>query len=292
MTETPTARMAPIQIGMNARLYPGFWRPAREEVAFARALGFAWLQFPGPEHGLDADRLGDPPRVVAAALQGAGIGAVMEIGVQIDAAGRTAAGRTPLDALRANLPAIAALRCARVHWHLAPAVGFDADAADAPREMEESLRPQFAAAVALAARHGFRFGVEHNEPRLGLYATPARCAAILDAVPGLGFVWDINHATPEQVGGYLALTPRMTLLHISDTPLPAVNAHLPLGLGTVDLAAYCRELLARGFRGPAILEIGGLPQSGGYGRDTDAALADSRERLRRAVDTASVSDGF
>jgi L-ribulose-5-phosphate 3-epimerase len=61
---------------------------------------------------------------------------------------------------------------------------------------------------------------------------------------------------------------------------------LPLGLGTVDFTTYCRALLARGFHGPAILEIGGLPVSGGYGRDTDAALIDSRARLHAALATA------
>ena len=79
----------------------------------------------------------------------------------------------------------------------------------------------------------------------------------------------------------------MTMLHVSDTPLPTVNYHLPLGLGSIDLPAYCAALLTRGFRGPAILEIGGLPQSGGYGRDTDAALIDSGERLRSAITAAS-----
>lgn len=281
--DVPPVERGPISLGMNARLYPGIWRPAREEVAFAHDRGFAWLQFPGPEQGLDADRLGDPLAVVAAALRRAGIGAVMEIGVQIDESGRTAAGHTPLDVLRANLPAISTLLCSRVHWHLAPRAPVGTSGPGVLHGLEEDLRPQFAAAVELAARHGFQFGVEHNEPRIGLFAAPERCAATLEAVPGLGFVWDINHTTPAQLGGYLALTPRMTLLHISDTPLPAVNAHLPFGLGTIDLAAYCRELLARGFRGPAILEIGGLPQSGGYGRDTDAALADSRDRLRRAL---------
>jgi sugar phosphate isomerase/epimerase len=76
----------------------------------------------------------------------------------------------------------------------------------------------------------------------------------------------------------------MTMLHIADTRLPAVNEHLPLGLGTVDFAGYSSALLARSFSGPAILEIGGMPASGGYGRDTDEALIDSLHRLQRAVD--------
>lgn len=83
----------------------------------------------------------------------------------------------------------------------------------------------------------------------------------------------------------------MTLLHVADTPLPAVNYHLPLGMGSVDLPAYCAALLAGEYRGPAILEIGGLPQSGGYGRDTDDALIDSRARFQTAIDAAISTAG-
>ncbi len=78
----------------------------------------------------------------------------------------------------------------------------------------------------------------------------------------------------------MALIPRMSMLHVADTPLPEVNHHLPLGEGSVDLADYCRALRQGGFAGPAILEIGGLPKSGGFGRDTDAALVASLRHLR------------
>jgi sugar phosphate isomerase/epimerase len=271
---------APIIVGMNARLFPSNWRPATEEIAFARALGFAALQLPGQEHGLDAARLGAPFEVVADALLEAEIEPVMEIIVRLDAAGRTAGGLTPLDVLRLNLPAITALRCARVHLHLAPLHRMERAAL---RALEAGVAPQFAHGAELAGEHGFRFGFEHNEPWIPLFAEPAACAALLEATPGLGFVWDCNHAAPEQVDGYLALTPRMQMLHIADTPLPEVNHHLPLGLGSIDFDAYLDAVLARGFAGPAILEIGGLPHSGGYGRDTDAALADSLARLRRVI---------
>ena len=184
------------------------------------------------------------------------------------------------DVLRANLPAIAALGCTHVHWHLVPRE--EGSAADWPA-LERTLAPQFAAGVALGAAHGFRCGIEHNEPAIPLFPTPARCAAALEATPGLGLVWDLNHTAPEQRDGYLALTGRMIALHVADTPLPAVNHHLPLGLGTIDFATTFAALLTRGFRGPATLEIGGLPHSGGYGRDTDEALIDSLRRCWKAI---------
>ncbi len=97
----------------------------------------------------------------------------------------------------------------------------------------------------------------------------------------------IYASLPAHLDGFLALTPRMTMLHVSDTPLPAVNHHLPVGLGSIGLTTYCAALLARGFHGPAILEIGGLPQSGGFGRDTDEALIDSRRQFQASIDAAS-----
>lgn len=270
----------PIQVGMNARLFPSNWRPARDEIAFAAANNFAFLQFPGEHDGLGAARLGESPEVVGQLLEAAGVGAVMEIVVLVDAAGHTAAGSTPLEVLRANLPAIDALRCTCVHLHLAPRERAPEGAYQA---LEQQLAPQFAEGVSLAVAHNFRFGFEHNEPDIGMFPTPERCAALLEAVPGIGLVWDINHTTPTQLPGYLGLVPRMTMLHISDTPLPTVNYHYPLGMGSIDIAAYCQALIKGGFNGPAILEIGGLPKSGGFGRDTDEALVDSARRLREAA---------
>jgi len=279
MTSSPA-----IAIGLNARLFPSDWRPAREEIAFAHRHGFAALQFRGPEHGLDAAQLGDSFASVTGDLLGASIMAVMEIVVPVNRSGRTASGATPLDALRANLPAVIALPCVHVHFHLVPAEPMDDAMLDA---LEHAVTPELDEAVRLGKEHGFHFAIEHNEPSLGLFATPERCAHALDAVSDLGFVWDLNHTIPAHLAGFLALTPRTSMLHVSDTPLPAVNHHLPLGLGSIDLTAYCVALLARGFHGPAILEIGGLPLSGGFGRDTDDALIDSRQRFQASIDVAS-----
>ena len=108
-----------------------------------------------------------------------------------------------------------------------------------------------------------------------LLVDPNDVEALLEAVPGLGLVWDVNHTGAEDVARFLALRERMTLVHVSDTPLPETNPHLPLGRGNVDLAPV------RTFEDvPLILEIGGLPHSGGPGLDTDEALLDSLARLR------------
>jgi len=272
--------MIPIPVGMSIRFDGRSYRPATDEILFARQHGFTVLQFRGAVDGLDASRLGDSLGAVCAALTANDMAAVMEITLGLTARGVAHRGYQLLMVLEANLPAITTLGCAHVHLHLVPSGAFTGTATST---VEGDLVPQFAAALEVAHRHGFRLGFEHNEAGAPLLSTPHACATLLQAVPALGFVWDINHCTTEQGAEYLALMPHMTLLHISDTPLPAVNHHLPLGEGSVDLAACGRALRAAGFAGPAILEIGGTATAGGFGRDTDRALIASRERLRRAL---------
>lgn len=269
-----------VQLGMNGRFFPGNWRPARQEIAFAQAAGFQSMQFAVRDEGLGEAKLGDSFTTVAALLQAARITPVMEILVRLDRAGLAPDGSTPLTILEANLPAITALPCRTVHWHLAIREAMTPAAVAA---LEVALYPQLAAGVALAHQYGFRLGLEHNEPDLLLFGTPEKCVAALNATPGLHFVWDLNHTTPAHLPGFLALTPRMSMLHVSDTLLPEVNYHFPIGEGNLDFAAYFGALQQRGFSGPAILEIGGQPKSGGFGRDTDEALISSQQRLAKVL---------
>jgi L-ribulose-5-phosphate 3-epimerase len=274
--EPSTSSAAPIRPGMNARLFPSNWRPLRNEVAFAAAAGFSCVQIVAYDGVLDDARLGEPIEAAAERLAEAALEPVLEVVARVQADGRSAAGLSPLDALRAALPPARRLGCRRMHLHAAPTALFPPTTVAA---VEDACERQLSEAVALAA-DDVRLGFEHNEPRLRLFAEAARCADALEAVPGLGFVWDLNHSSDESAADFLALAPRMSLLHVSDTPLPAVNAHLPLGRGNVDLAWRLREVARRGYAGPAILEIGGHPSSGGFGRDTDDALLDSLRRLR------------
>ncbi len=292
VTRPPQATEPPsgpdLCIGFNARLFPQNWRPLRDEIAFAEAHGFKALQLRGDNNGLDEAKLGDAFPAVLSALQAAQLTVTLELVIRIDEEGLTVAGKTPLDVLKVNLSAITALCCQYVHWHLvllenplrAKTYAWPSTSVQA---LEHALVPQFFEAVALAQAYGFQMGFEHNDPALKLFARPECCAALLDAVPGLKFVWDVNHTLPAYWEGFRDLLPRTSMLHIADTPLPTVNYHLPLGLGTIDWNALGRTLLESEFRGPAILEIGGLPKSGGYGRDTDEALIDSLRRLREAL---------
>lgn len=270
--------MMTIQVGLNGRFFPANWRPALDEIAFAAQHGFRSMQFQGKEAGLRPEHLGAEFAAVRAALEEAGIAPVIEMVVPIDERGLTENGATPLEVLQANLAAIDGLGCACAHWHLFPAAPISAEA---NARLEEHIVPQLREGVALAGGR-FRFGLEHNEPDLRLFGQPESCARALEAAPGLHFVWDINHTIPEHLASFAALIGRTSMLHVSDTALPEVNYHLPIGLGSVDFAAIGRLLREGGWSGPAILEIGGLPKSGGYGRDTDAALIDSLERLSRA----------
>lgn len=270
-------RSGNLQIGLNARLFPINWRPVLNEIRFAEANGFASLQFPGKEEGLSAEHLGDEIKVVRQALDKAGIIAVMEIVIGVDARGYNAAGHTPVEIIVANLPAIDGLQCRCVHVHLIPRKSVTPG--ELP-ELEKRLFSSFDVGTSLGKDWGFRFGVEHNERDIGLFATPDSCTSLLAAVPKLSLVWDINHTHPDDFSSFAALLPRVSMLHISDTRLPETNEHLPLGMGNIDFAHFCQVLRQGNFHGPAILEIGGLPKSGGYNRDTDEALIDSLQRLQ------------
>ena len=268
-----------MQIGFNGRFFKENWRPALQEIEFGYRHGFRALQFQGTEQGVSTRHLGTEISYVGDALEGAGIVAVMEIVVRINASGRTASGQTPLDVLQANLPAIIGFPCHYVHWHLAAEKPRDPSAISG---MEKELLTQFIGAVGLAQRHSFKFGFEHNEPNLLLLSDPYACAKLLNAVPQLGFVWDLNHTIQGHLDAFQALTPRMSMLHVSDTLLPEVNYHLPIGQGNIDFATYCQVLNKNQFDGPAILEIGGQPKYGGFGRDTDKELIESARRLKEA----------
>jgi len=272
--------VSPIKIGMNGRFFPGNKQTARDEIVFASLAGLECIQFPGPLNGLTMDRLGDPLDVVGMALRRAGITAVMEMVIPLYGNGMTAEGDMPMDVLQANLQAIQALNCAHVHWHIVVA---EAMAEVELRDLEQKLVPQMEEAVTLAQTHRFVFGFEHNSSDVPLFHRPEACDDILTAVPGLGFVWDFNHTSESDFAAYSSLAPRVTMLHVSDTPWPDVNYHLPLGQGSLDFSLFLQALLTAEFTGPAILEIGGLPKSGGYGRDTNEELIDSMECFQETV---------
>jgi L-ribulose-5-phosphate 3-epimerase len=272
-----------VKVGMNGRFFPNNWRPVLDEVRFAHAAGFYALQLQGKELGLTEEHLGTSFVETKRALETANLTATMELLIRLQGDGRTQLGKTPLEVLEANLPAINGLPCQHVHWHLVP----EAPLGEMTKQLERALLPNFEGAVKQGEQHGFTFAFEHNEPALDFFAAPHSCVATLKSVPGLRFVWDLNHTKPEHLSGFKALAARMSLLHVADTPLPEVNYHLPLGLGTVDFTDYAQPLLRAGFQGFAILEIGGLPKSGGFGRDTDHALIDSKNRLEQAFATAA-----
>ena len=179
-----------------------------------------------------------------------------------------------------NLHIIASLRIRHVHWHLyllaPPSSGLY-------ERLAHSVLQMCAEGVAIAEQEGFSLGFENNPPEGHLLADPRECLSLLESVENLGFVWDLNHTPQDLADGFHATAARTSLLHISDTPLPALNQHLPLGAGTIDFARHLDVVLAEGFSGPAILEIGGPPGSSLH-RDTDEALSDSLQKLRRHLE--------
>ena len=239
------------------RLSGGNWRPPADELRFARDAGFDGLQVRSDRPGELEDELGIAAGELGSLYDEAGLEPILELLVPHDGGPRTVT-----TALAAHLPALRAAGFRRVHVH---PVGF------APAEV---LADDFAAALELAAEAGLLLGVEHNAPGHRLLTEPGEVEALLAAVPGLAFVWDVNHTPGDDLPRYLALRHRFSLVHVSDTPRPELNHHLPLGRGNVDFSVLA------GLDVPLVLEIGGLPHSGGPGLDTDEALRDSLARLR------------
>lgn len=262
---------------MNSRLFAENWRPLRQEIAFASRAGFGAVQISVREdRHATPSLLGDSFASLAEQLHEANLTAVMELNILVGLDGLLPNGETPLDVLHHHLPAITTLPCTAVHWHLTlSAQDKQADPA-AIAQLEQRLTPLFADGVTLGEKHQFAFGFEHNAPAHTLLATPEACAALLKRVPGLGFVWDFNHTAEASFDAFAALAPRLSMLHIADTAWPQLNYHWPLGMGNLPLERFVAAVRQAGFTGVGILEIGGLPESGGYGRDTDEALRASR----------------
>jgi sugar phosphate isomerase/epimerase len=266
-----------ISIGLNWRMFKDIWRPAIDEIEFAASSGFDAIQFLDRGKGFSEAHLGESISEVSNVLKQSGLTSVMEINVIVGLDGKTKDGDSPIESLKRNLDIIEAFKCQCVHWHLAC---FDPiDVAILPN-LEKSFIPDCEKAVEFSKQLGFRFGIEHNAREVPLLVDTDHCQVLLDAVPDLGFVWDLNHTDINQLSNFQALAPRMSMLHVSDTPLPETNYHLPLGHGNIDFAKYLKPLVDQGFDRPAILEIGGVPHHGGTGRDTDETLVESQQRLR------------
>lgn len=285
MSKMPVLNLSNIAIGPNARLFPKNWRPIREEIAFAKEHGFKSIQISVKAENATEKWFDDSFIEVSKLLKDADITAVMEIRLFLDENGLTADAKTPLDILKINLPAIIALPVKYVHWHWAPSYSLHQADNKIMARLEQDLVPQLKEAVKLAEQHKFIFAFEHNEAAIRLHASAKSCLKTLKQVAGLKFVWDMNHNSDIELDEFKELIPYMSVLHVSDTALPELNYHLPLGQGNIDFAKYFQTLKDFGFSGPAILEIGGLPKSGGFGKDTDAALVDSLDRLEQILAT-------
>ncbi len=264
-----------IRIGHNIRISDDNWRPTLEEIRFAKRAGFAGVQFPDRKTGLLEEILGASFAEVREALEPDHLGTVqLETALEtVDVIEQN--GLTPLKMLERNLPAIQGLGIQLVHWHLITRE----PESEIPR-LEDWLETELATGVQIARDHGFKIAFEHNDKN-PLFSSPQACANMLERVPGLGFVCDLNHFSADQLPDYAALAPQITMLHISDSPLPELNHHRPIGLGKIDFQTYFKAFLEHGFAGLGILEIGGQPWSRGYGQDTDNALEDSLRRLTR-----------
>ena len=122
------------------------------------------------------------------------------------------------------------LRISTLQKSASPATTIFAPSSSAAKK-EDVFLSQIKTATSLSCDHGFKFGIENNDPEAFMFAHPDRCAELLNQIPDLGFVWDLNHTAPQHAPTFQALANRMSMLHVSDTPLPETNHQPPFGPG-------------------------------------------------------------
>jgi sugar phosphate isomerase/epimerase len=116
----------------------------------------------------------------------------------------------------------------------------------------------------------------------GELSTPALLGKFLDPFPELGLHLDIGHSNlmlPQNTSDDLvaAYGDRLRHVHLHDNKGGAVDLHLPLGVGNVDVKRHVRTLKASGYDGTITLEV--FTSDPFY-------LAHSRDVLRRVWDEA------
>ncbi len=131
------------------------------------------------------------------------------------------------------------------------------EARSAPRISPETKASWFADLVRAASDRGAVVTVENvDEP-------PEVIRKVLDAVPDLQYCLDVGHAhldnRTDGARTYMAaLADRLGLVHAHDNHGghgETGDEHLPFGKGTIDLERDVKALKARGYDGPATLEI-------------------------------------
>jgi sugar phosphate isomerase/epimerase len=128
-----------MRIGMLGRFFPGNWRPPADEIRFAAENGFDALQIRSDRAGEIGEELRCDPVDVGRVFAETGVEPVLEMLVRLNSPPSIP------DALRANLPVLAAFGCRRVHVHPVPgAAGIDVP------ELERRLPELFASAVEIA----------------------------------------------------------------------------------------------------------------------------------------------
>jgi len=127
-----------------------------------------------------------------------------------------------------------------------------------------------------------------NSPR---NCRPEDLAEVAGGFPELGLLLDFGHlnmhlgADAALFGGYVAALPLPILdLHLHDNDGVA-DQHLALGEGRLPLAELGAALRARGYDGPATMEV--WP----HGEGLDAAVPEDTEKLRRTLALARAALG-
>jgi sugar phosphate isomerase/epimerase len=120
----------------------------------------------------------------------------------------------------------------------------------------------------------------------GRFNTAAELGQLLDRLPELGLHLDVGHAnlmaTENMTGKILErFGDRLRHVHLHDNRGGALDLHLPLGAGSVDVAEAVRSLKASGYDGTITLEV--------FSEDRNLLLH-SRDVLRKIWDQVGTAE--
>lgn len=280
---------------------PDFLRRLRDEALAARAAGAEALEFPLELVAVD-DRYAEPSlwRDAARILRAAELAATVHLpSVWVDlAALDREVWEGSLRSQERALRAVAPLAPELAAFHPAN-FGAQAVLATTPaRELGEVLKALFERVAEAVARLRERAAALLPPSALALENLEGIPWAVFEEVlraTGIPACLDLGHALSQgddPVACIRRLGDRLAGIHLHDArpPLPGApkgRAHLPLGEGSLDLAAVARALSEVGFAGPVVLEVEAAEAGAAGDGVEEAELARASLALWRSAVAAS-----
>lgn len=221
-----------IQIGCLAR----FFNPYKEEVEFAKAHGFDFMQLWYDKNGL-ALNMDSYPKEKIIKEQGFPtiIHAVLDVNEFEEHVPKVIELLEYLDQKEVIIHPICESE---------PITG----------ETNAKLSAKVEIALDKLSAKGIRLYLENNSRLDPMFHTPDELKMVFDNNPGLELLLDVAHINSYGHLKAILEVKSPKALHVADKHFDVIHEHLPIGQGEIDYAYVLRELL-KDFDGKVILEV-------------------------------------